>query len=59
ETFQGWGNAMEKLYNSEEWQKAMKANGLAPFWNGGPEFDTFVNDQIDRIEVLSKEVGLL
>ncbi|HSR71302.1 MAG TPA: tripartite tricarboxylate transporter substrate binding protein, partial [Kiloniellales bacterium] len=46
ETFQGWGNAMEKLYNSEEWQKAMKANGLAPFWNGGPEFDTFVNDQI-------------
>ncbi len=54
-----WGDIMAKLYESEEWKKAMEANGLAPFYNGGADFDDFVRKNIADIQELSREVGLL
>ncbi len=56
---QSWGKIMAKLYESEDWKKAMEANGLAPFYNGGAQFDDFVRQNIADIEQLSKDVGLL
>jgi len=37
----------------------MKQNALAPFWMGGQQFNDFVNQQIQDLRELSKEVGLL
>ncbi len=50
---------MAKLYESDEWKQAMEANGLAPFYHGGADFDEFVRKNIADIQELSKEVGLL
>ncbi|MCG8508962.1 MAG: tripartite tricarboxylate transporter substrate binding protein, partial [Rhodospirillales bacterium] len=54
-----WGAIMAKLYESEDWKKAMEANGLEPFYNGGAQFDDFVRQNIADIKQLSKDVGLL
>ena len=54
-----WGGILEKLYKSDDWKKAMEANGLAPFYNGGPMFDDFVSQNIADVKQLSKDVGLL
>ena len=59
EVHEGWGKALETLYNSDEWKQAMETNGLAPFWKGGKAFQDFVSAQIKDIRDLSKQVGLL
>ena len=43
-----WGDIMAKLYESDEWKQAMEANGLAPFYNGGADFDDFVRKEHRR-----------
>ena len=37
----------------------MQQNGLMPFHMSAGEFETFVKDQIDDIETLSKDIGLI
>ena len=54
-----WTNAMDTLYASEEWKKVMKSNGLMPFHPPASKFDAFVRTQIQDIEALSREIGLL
>jgi len=54
-----WVAAVDKLYASEEWKKVMKANGLIPFHPPADEFDSFVEQQVQDIENLSREIGLL
>lgn len=54
-----WTNAMDTLYASEEWKKVMKSNGLMPFHPPASKFDAFVRTQIQDIETLSREIGLL
>lgn len=56
---QYWVDAMETLYDSEEWQQVMKNNGLIPFDMQGEEFASFVHDQIEDIHSLSQEIGLI
>lgn len=54
-----WVNAIDTLYASEEWKKVMKANGLIPFHPPAGEFNQFVEQQVQDIEDLSREIGLL
>ncbi|KAA1176182.1 tripartite tricarboxylate transporter substrate binding protein [Marinobacter salinexigens] len=54
-----WVDAVEKLYASEEWRTIMVSNGLIPFHPPANEFETFVRDQVQDIENLSREIGLL
>lgn len=54
-----WVDAMDTIYASDEWQKVMTNNGLMPFHMSAGEFETFVKDQIDEIETLSKDIGLI
>lgn len=56
---QYWIDALDQLYASDEWKKVMKQNGLIPFDIQGEEFKQFVEDQINDIEILSKEVGII
>lgn len=59
EVLKAWTDIFEKVYKSKEWQEAMKASGVAPFWNGGAKFQAFVKKDIDDIRKMSKELGLL
>ncbi|PHQ27008.1 C4-dicarboxylate ABC transporter substrate-binding protein [Marinobacter guineae] len=54
-----WVNAVDTLYASEEWKKVMKSNGLIPFHPPADKFDEFVKNQVQEIEQLSREIGLL
>lgn len=54
-----WTNTINTLYASEQWKKVMKANGLIPFHPPTGEFDSFVRQQVQDIEGLSREIGLL
>ncbi|WP_110650364.1 Bug family tripartite tricarboxylate transporter substrate binding protein [Salinicola peritrichatus] len=56
---QYWVDAMDKLYNSDQWKKVMKSNGLMPFHPESGEFDAFVQQQIEDIHSLSQEIGLI
>lgn len=59
EAKQYWIDAIDKLYASDEWKKVMKNNGLMPFHVSGAEFEDYVKKQIDDIQSLSKEIGLI
>ncbi|WP_277812200.1 Bug family tripartite tricarboxylate transporter substrate binding protein [Chromohalobacter canadensis] len=59
EAKQYWIDAVDELYASDEWKKVMKNNGLMPFHVSGAEFEEFVHQQIQDIQSLSKEIGLI
>jgi putative tricarboxylic transport membrane protein len=54
-----WVKAVDTLYTSDEWKKVMTSNGLIPFHPPADEFDGFVREQVQEIEALSREIGLL
>lgn len=54
-----WVNAIDELYASDEWKAVMQRNGLIPFHPPADQFEAFVTQQVDDIETLSREIGLL
>ncbi|MCK0743917.1 Bug family tripartite tricarboxylate transporter substrate binding protein [Chromohalobacter nigrandesensis] len=54
-----WVDAMNTVYASDEWKELMKKNGLMPFHKSDDEFNEFVKQQIQDIQELSKEIGLV
>ncbi|WP_416397217.1 Bug family tripartite tricarboxylate transporter substrate binding protein [Allohahella sp. A8] len=54
-----WGDAIDKVYASEQWKQVMKTSGLIPFENDEGSFDEFIRAQVTDIEELSREIGLL
>ena len=54
-----WSGAIDQLYSSEEWQAIMEANGLAPLDLQGEEFQAFVQESVNEITELSKEIGII
>ncbi|EKE44857.1 hypothetical protein OCGS_0892 [Oceaniovalibus guishaninsula JLT2003] len=54
-----WVDRIDTLYDSDEWQKIMEANGLAPLDLQGAEFEAFVEESIQEIEDLSREIGIV
>ncbi|WP_136247676.1 Bug family tripartite tricarboxylate transporter substrate binding protein [Halomonas borealis] len=59
EARQYWMDAMDTLYESQEWKDVMASNGLMPFHMSAGEFEQFVNDQIADIRQLSQDIGLI
>lgn len=59
EAYAFWDDAIGQVYASDEWKQIMASNGLMPLDLRGEEFTAFVADQIDKIQTLSKEIGLL
>lgn len=54
-----WINAMDTLYQSDEWKAVMRQNGLMPFHMSAGEFERYVMAQIQSIEDLSRDIGLV
>ncbi|NEX47175.1 Bug family tripartite tricarboxylate transporter substrate binding protein [Pseudotabrizicola algicola] len=59
EDYAKWTDTLQKVADSEQWQKVMAENGLAPYTLIGAEFETFVNENIAEITEISKEIGLI
>jgi len=57
--FAKWADALGKVAESEQWQKVMTENGLAPYTLIGADFETFVSDNIAEITTISKEIGII
>ncbi|WP_102106694.1 Bug family tripartite tricarboxylate transporter substrate binding protein [Oceaniglobus roseus] len=54
-----WVDAIAKLYASDEWKQVMETNGLAPLDLHGAEFQAFVQESVNNITALSKEIGII
>jgi putative tricarboxylic transport membrane protein len=59
EAYAYWVEQIGKVYDSPEWKAIMASNGIAPLNLRGDEFQAFVKESVDSIQVLSKEIGLL
>jgi putative tricarboxylic transport membrane protein len=59
EAYDFWVDALQKLYESEEWQQVALDNGLTPIWRGGPEFQTFVEEQAAAMRQISEDIGVI
>ncbi|MFL1485885.1 Bug family tripartite tricarboxylate transporter substrate binding protein [Marinobacter sp. LN3S78] len=59
EAQQYWIDAMDTIYQSDEWKAVMRQNGLMPFHMSAGEFERYVKNQIQDIEDLSREIGLV
>ena len=57
--FQEWADKLTLVANSDDWKRAMEANGLAPFTMVGDEFQAWVDDNIAQTEALSREIGVI
>lgn len=53
-----WIDALKKATASKEWAEMRKQNGVAPFYKSGADFKAFVDEQVEEIRALSKELGL-
>jgi len=54
-----WKNAIQKMTESEVFQKDLEAKAIEPFNNFGEDMNTFVNESIKDIADLSREIGIL
>jgi putative tricarboxylic transport membrane protein len=54
-----WVDALQKLYESEEWKQVALDNGLTPIWRGGTEFQSFVEEQAAEMRQISEDIGVI
>lgn len=59
EDYNAMVDTLKTLYESDEWKEVAQQNGLVPLWRGGEEFSDFVRESIDRVEEISREIGVL
>ncbi len=57
--FNVWAERLKAVAESDQWQKAMLENGLAPFTKVGDDFQSWVDNVIAETVVLSKEIGVI
>lgn len=53
-----WADALNTVYDSDEWKQIMHETGLMPFHLTGDEFRQFVTDQVASITQISADVGI-
>lgn len=54
-----WVEQIGKVYASDEWKQIMAQNGIAPLDLQGDAFQAFVKANVEEIQALSKEIGLI
>ncbi|MGJ8571901.1 MAG: Bug family tripartite tricarboxylate transporter substrate binding protein [Hoeflea sp.] len=59
ERFEEWGQKLKAVAESDEWQAAMKANGLAPFTKVGGDFQSWIDSVVAQTADLSREIGVI
>lgn len=59
EAFNDWAEKLRAVAESDEWQAAMEANGLAPFTKVGDDFQEWVDGVVAQTAALSREIGVI
>jgi putative tricarboxylic transport membrane protein len=59
EAFNTWADRLQAVAESDEWQEAMVANGLAPFTKVGGDFQSWIDDVIEQTAELSRQIGVI
>ncbi len=59
EAYQAWVDKVGQLYASDEWKQVMAANGLAPLNLQGAEFESFVQNSVQQIQDISRQIGII
>lgn len=59
DTFNMWAERLQKVADSSEWQEAMVANGLAPFTKVGGDFQGYIDQVVEEVRQLSKDIGVI
>jgi putative tricarboxylic transport membrane protein len=59
DTFKMWADRLQKVADSDEWKKAMAANGLAPFTKVGADFQNYIDGVVAEVRTMSKELGVI
>ncbi|MEQ9606861.1 MAG: tripartite tricarboxylate transporter substrate-binding protein [Kiloniellaceae bacterium] len=59
ERFDEWAARLKTVAESDAWEQAMTANGLAPFTKVGGDFQNWVDNVIAETEELSREIGVI
>lgn len=57
--YRWWVEAMREVESSDQWAKIRAQNHLESFFLAGDEFEAYVDQQLERMRTLSREVGLL
>ncbi|SEA99141.1 Bug family tripartite tricarboxylate transporter substrate binding protein [Marinobacterium iners] len=57
--YQWWVDTLKAASQTDEWKEAMVQNGLEPFSLFGEEFDQFVNQQVNSLNLISKDIGII
>jgi putative tricarboxylic transport membrane protein len=48
-----------QMRDSDAWQEALEANGWTDFFQGGEEFDAFLEEETARVERVLADIGLI
>ena len=59
EQVQSYRDALQAMYETEEWAAVRDRNGWVEIWNPGAEFTTFLEGQEQQIGDLMRELGFL
>ncbi len=54
-----WVDLLTRLGQSEVWAEIRRRHRLAPFFLAGPEFERFVERQVEAFRDMSREIGLV
>ena len=57
--YNDWVNAVKMVAMSPEWTELREKNGLAEFTSFGKDFDTYVTNQINAVEEISRELKII
>lgn len=58
-TYDWWVDTLDALSATEAWHKVMQQNGLMPFTKTGAEFEQYVLKQIEDIQTISTDIGII
>ena len=59
DTFNMWAGRLQQVADSAEWKEAMAANGLAPFTKVGGDFQSYIDQVVEEVRQLSKDIGVI
>lgn len=57
--YEGWVQMIGALYESDAWKAVMAESGLAPLDLRGADFQEFVAGSVQRIQDISREIGVI
>jgi len=59
DAYNAWVGKIADLYATPEWKEVMANNGLAPLDLQGDAFQSFVSDSVNKIQTISREIGII